>query len=47
MTRDEVLALCSTLPGAVEDAPFGDDVAVFRSAAGCSPSSCSAVSRGA
>ena len=30
MTRDEVLDLCSLLPGAVEDYPFGDDVAVFK-----------------
>ena len=30
MTRDEVLALCSALPGAVEDYPFGDGVAVFK-----------------
>lgn len=30
MTRDEVLDLCSSLPGAVEDYPFGDDVAVFK-----------------
>jgi predicted DNA-binding protein (MmcQ/YjbR family) len=29
-TRDEVLDLCSSLPGAVEDYPFGDDVAVFK-----------------
>ena len=27
---DQVLAVCSTLPGAVEDYPFGDDVAVFK-----------------
>jgi predicted DNA-binding protein (MmcQ/YjbR family) len=25
-----VLDLCSRLPGAVEDYPFGDDVAVFK-----------------
>ena len=25
-----MLDLCSTLPGAVEDYPFGDDVAVFK-----------------
>ena len=30
MTRDQVLHLCSNLPGAVEDYPFGDDVAVFK-----------------
>lgn len=30
MTRDQVLDLCSNLPGAVEDYPFGDDVAVFK-----------------
>jgi predicted DNA-binding protein (MmcQ/YjbR family) len=30
MTRDEVLDLCSTLSGAVEDYPFGDEVAVFK-----------------
>ena len=30
MTRDQVLDLCSSLPGAVEDYPFGDDVAVFK-----------------
>lgn len=30
MTRDEVLDLCSGLPGSVEDYPFGDDVAVFK-----------------
>jgi predicted DNA-binding protein (MmcQ/YjbR family) len=30
MTRDDVLDLCSSLPGAVEDYPFGDDVAVFK-----------------
>jgi predicted DNA-binding protein (MmcQ/YjbR family) len=30
VTRDEVLDLCSTLPGAVEEDPFGDDVAVFK-----------------
>jgi predicted DNA-binding protein (MmcQ/YjbR family) len=28
--RDEVLAACSRLPGAVEDYPFGDGVAVFK-----------------
>jgi predicted DNA-binding protein (MmcQ/YjbR family) len=30
VTRDQVLDLCSNLPGAVEDYPFGDDVAVFK-----------------
>jgi predicted DNA-binding protein (MmcQ/YjbR family) len=30
MTRDEVLELCAGLPGAVEDYPFGDGVAVFK-----------------
>jgi predicted DNA-binding protein (MmcQ/YjbR family) len=30
MTRDQVLEWCSGLPGAVEDYPFGDDVAVFK-----------------
>ncbi len=30
MTRDQVLAVCSGLSGAVEDYPFGDDVAVFK-----------------
>jgi predicted DNA-binding protein (MmcQ/YjbR family) len=30
MTRDDVLALCSSLPGAVEEYPFGDGVAVFK-----------------
>jgi predicted DNA-binding protein (MmcQ/YjbR family) len=30
MTRDHVLELCSSLPGAVEDYPFGDEVAVFK-----------------
>lgn len=30
MTRDEVLELCLRLPGAVEEYPFGDDVAVFK-----------------
>ena len=30
MTRDQVLDLCSKLPHAVEDYPFGDDVAVFK-----------------
>jgi predicted DNA-binding protein (MmcQ/YjbR family) len=30
MTRDGVLDLCATLPGAMEDFPFGDGVAVFK-----------------
>jgi predicted DNA-binding protein (MmcQ/YjbR family) len=30
VTRDQVLDLCSSLPGAIEDYPFGDDVAVFK-----------------
>ena len=30
MDTDDVLALCTGLPGAVEDYPFGDDVAVFK-----------------
>ena len=30
MTRDDVLDLCASLPGAVEDYPFGDSVAVFK-----------------
>jgi predicted DNA-binding protein (MmcQ/YjbR family) len=30
VTRDEVLDLCGSLPGAVEDYPFGDDVSVFK-----------------
>jgi predicted DNA-binding protein (MmcQ/YjbR family) len=30
MTRDDVLDLCAGLPGAVEDYPFGDGVAVFK-----------------
>ena len=30
MGRDEVLKACATYPGAVEDYPFGDEVAVFR-----------------
>ena len=30
MTRDHVLDLCSNLPHAVEDYPFGDEVAVFK-----------------
>ena len=30
MTRDEVLDFCSQQQSAVEDAPFGDEVAVFK-----------------
>lgn len=30
MTRDDVLDVCAALPGAVEDYPFGDGVAVFK-----------------
>jgi predicted DNA-binding protein (MmcQ/YjbR family) len=30
VTRDEALEVCESLPGAVEDYPFGDDVAVFK-----------------
>jgi predicted DNA-binding protein (MmcQ/YjbR family) len=30
MNRDDVLDLCASLPGAVEDYPFGDEVAVFK-----------------
>jgi predicted DNA-binding protein (MmcQ/YjbR family) len=30
MTRDEVLVACLAHPGAVEDYPFGDEVAVIR-----------------
>ena len=30
MNRDSVLDLCLSLPEAVEDYPFGDDVAVFK-----------------
>lgn len=30
MTRDAVLDLCTGLPGAAEDHPFGDGVAVFK-----------------
>jgi predicted DNA-binding protein (MmcQ/YjbR family) len=30
MTRDDVLDLCSRFPAATEDAPFGDEVAVFK-----------------
>ncbi|MGH3804172.1 MAG: MmcQ/YjbR family DNA-binding protein, partial [Pseudonocardiaceae bacterium] len=30
MTRDEVLDRCASLPGSIEDYPFGDGVAVFK-----------------
>jgi predicted DNA-binding protein (MmcQ/YjbR family) len=30
MTRDNVLDLCAGFPGATEDYPFGDDVAVYK-----------------
>jgi predicted DNA-binding protein (MmcQ/YjbR family) len=30
VTRDDLLDLCTNLPGAAEDYPFGDDVAVFK-----------------
>jgi predicted DNA-binding protein (MmcQ/YjbR family) len=30
VTRDEVLDFCGRLPGAAEDYPFGDGVAVFK-----------------
>ena len=30
MTRDDVLAQCAAHPGAVEDYPFGEGVAVFK-----------------
>lgn len=30
MTREDVLTICGQLPGAVEDYPFGDGVAVFK-----------------
>jgi predicted DNA-binding protein (MmcQ/YjbR family) len=30
MTRDDVLELCTAMRGAVEDYPFGDEVAVFK-----------------
>jgi predicted DNA-binding protein (MmcQ/YjbR family) len=30
VTRDEVLEFCGSFPEAVEDYPFGDDVAVFK-----------------
>ncbi|HEX6492330.1 MAG TPA: MmcQ/YjbR family DNA-binding protein [Candidatus Dormibacteraeota bacterium] len=30
MTRDQVIEICTGLPGAVEDHPFGGGVAVFK-----------------
>jgi predicted DNA-binding protein (MmcQ/YjbR family) len=30
--REQVIAACGVKPGAVEDYPFGDDVAVFKAA---------------
>lgn len=30
MNRDELLALCARMPGAGEEYPFGDEVAVFK-----------------
>jgi predicted DNA-binding protein (MmcQ/YjbR family) len=30
MRRDDVLAACEAYPGALEDYPFGDEVAVFK-----------------
>ena len=30
MTREQVLKLCGGFPGALEDYPFGDGVAVFK-----------------
>lgn len=30
MTRNRVLKLCASFPGAIEDYPFGDEVAVFK-----------------
>jgi predicted DNA-binding protein (MmcQ/YjbR family) len=30
MTREDVLDLCGALPGAAEDYPFGESVAVFK-----------------
>jgi predicted DNA-binding protein (MmcQ/YjbR family) len=30
VNRDDVLDLCARMPGAVEDYPFGDGVAVFK-----------------
>ena len=29
MSRDDVIEFCTDFPGAVEDYPFGDEVAVF------------------
>jgi hypothetical protein len=30
MTRDDVLELYATLPGTIEDHPFGENVAMFK-----------------
>lgn len=30
MTREDILALCAGLPGAVQEYPFGDGVLVFK-----------------
>lgn len=30
MTHDDVLELCTSLPEAIEDYPFGENVAVFK-----------------
>jgi len=30
VTRDDVLGLCASFPGAIEDYPFGDEVAVYK-----------------
>jgi predicted DNA-binding protein (MmcQ/YjbR family) len=30
VNRDDVLGVCGAMPGAVEDYPFGDGVAVFK-----------------
>jgi predicted DNA-binding protein (MmcQ/YjbR family) len=30
VTRNKVLKICASLPGAIEDYPFGDEVAVFK-----------------
>ena len=30
MTRDDVVELCTGMPGAIEDFPFGDGIAVFK-----------------
>jgi predicted DNA-binding protein (MmcQ/YjbR family) len=30
VNRDDVLRFCASFPGAVEDYPFGDDVAVYK-----------------